>query len=96
MLSPEQMPAWSRILRVLVVAYLAATAVHIGWVMAQGQDIVPLIGARTRQRLSESLGALDVSLSADELAEIARVIPAGAASGERYPAAQLAYLDSEK
>jgi len=68
----------------------------IAWVMAQGPDIVPLIGARTRQRLSESLGAAAVSLSEGELAGIARAIPAGAAAGERYPAAQLAHLDSEK
>jgi len=68
----------------------------IAWVMAQGPDIVPLIGARTRQRLSESLGAAVVSLSDGELAGIARAIPAGAAAGERYPAAQLAHLDSEK
>ena len=68
----------------------------IAWVMAQGPDIVPLIGARTRQRLTESLGAAEISLSADELAGIARAIPADAASGERYPAALLAHLDSEK
>ena len=68
----------------------------IAWVTAQGPDIVPLVGARTRQRLAESLGAAEVSLSADDLAGIARAIPAGAASGERYPAAHLAHLDSEK
>lgn len=68
----------------------------IAWVMAQGQDIVPLIGARSRDRLAESLGALDVSLSAEELAGIARAVPAGAAAGERYAAAQMAHLDSEK
>lgn len=68
----------------------------IAWVMAQGQDIVPLIGARTRQRLAESLGALDVALTADDLDEIARILPADAAAGERYPAAQMVHLDSEK
>jgi aryl-alcohol dehydrogenase-like predicted oxidoreductase len=68
----------------------------IAWVMAQGQDIVPLIGARSRTRLAESLGALDVVLSSDELADIARALPADAAAGERYPAAQMAHLDSEK
>ena len=68
----------------------------IAWVMAQGQDIVPLIGARSRNRLTESLGALDVSLSAEELADIARAVPADAAAGQRYAAAQMAHLDSEK
>jgi len=67
----------------------------IAWVMAQGEDIVPLVGARTRQRLSESLGALDVSLTAAELAELAGVFPADIAAGERYPVAHMAHLDSE-
>ncbi|HTJ36423.1 MAG TPA: aldo/keto reductase [Dactylosporangium sp.] len=59
----------------------------IAWVLAQGADIVPLIGARTRTRLAEALGALDVELTADDLAAIERAIPAGSARGERYPAA---------
>jgi aryl-alcohol dehydrogenase-like predicted oxidoreductase len=84
-------------LRALAEAKGVSTAqLAIAWVMAQGQDIVPLIGARTRQRLAESLGALEISLSAGELAEIARAVPAGAAAGERYPAAQMAHLDSER
>ncbi|MDT0345254.1 aldo/keto reductase [Streptomyces litchfieldiae] len=68
----------------------------IAWVLAQGEDIVPLIGARTRGRLTESLGALRVSLDADDLAAIEKAVPADSAAGERYPAAQMAYLDSEK
>lgn len=68
----------------------------IAWVLAQGEDIVPLIGARSRHRLAESLTALDLSLSAAELAEIEAAIPADAAAGERYPAQQLAHMDSEK
>jgi aryl-alcohol dehydrogenase-like predicted oxidoreductase len=59
----------------------------IAWVLAQGADIVPLIGARTRTRLDEALGALDVELTADDLAAIERALPAGSARGERYPAA---------
>jgi aryl-alcohol dehydrogenase-like predicted oxidoreductase len=59
----------------------------IAWVLAQGDFIVPLIGARTRNRLSESLGALEVRLTAEDLAAIERAVPAGAARGERYPAA---------
>jgi aryl-alcohol dehydrogenase-like predicted oxidoreductase len=68
----------------------------IAWVLAQGPDIVPLVGARTRERLAESLGALEVALSSGELAEIARVLPPDAAAGTRYAAAQMAHLDSEK
>jgi aryl-alcohol dehydrogenase-like predicted oxidoreductase len=68
----------------------------IAWVMAQGQDIVPLVGARTRQRLSESLGAADVTLSEADLADLAAVFPPDAAAGERYPEHGMASLDSEK
>jgi aryl-alcohol dehydrogenase-like predicted oxidoreductase len=70
--------------------------VAIAWVAAQGSDIVPLVGARRRDRLAEALGALDVSLSQGDLATLARALPAGVAAGERYPTAQLAHMDSEK
>jgi aryl-alcohol dehydrogenase-like predicted oxidoreductase len=68
----------------------------IAWVAAQGPDIVPLIGARRRDRLAEALGALDKPLSAEALAALERAMPKGAASGERYPAVQMAMLDSER
>ncbi|MFE5796944.1 aldo/keto reductase [Streptomyces sp. NPDC056503] len=67
----------------------------IAWVLAQGDDIVPLVGARTRARLTEALGALDVVLDPADREAIERAVPAGAAAGERYPAAQMAHLDSE-
>jgi aryl-alcohol dehydrogenase-like predicted oxidoreductase len=70
--------------------------VAIAWVAAQGPDIVPLVGARRRDRLAEALGALDAKLSADDLARLAKALPPGAAAGERYPAAALAHMDSEK
>jgi aryl-alcohol dehydrogenase-like predicted oxidoreductase len=70
--------------------------VAIAWVLAQGSDIVPLVGARRRDRLTEALGALDVSLTPAHLAALAQAIPVGAAAGARYPEAQLAHLDSEK
>jgi diketogulonate reductase-like aldo/keto reductase len=65
-------------------------------VAAQGNDIVPLVGARRRDRLAEALGALDVTLTTDDLAAIAQAVPLGAAAGERYAAAQMAHLDSEQ
>jgi len=74
----------------------SVTQVAIAWVAAQGPDIVPLVGARRRDRLAEALGALDVKLSPDDLATLARALPPGAAAGERYPAAALAHMDSEK
>lgn len=68
----------------------------IAWVAARGARIVPLVGARKRERLAESLGALDLTLSADDLAAIEAAAPPGAASGARYPDAQMAMLDSER
>lgn len=67
----------------------------IAWVLAQGDDIVPLVGARRRDRLAESLGALDVTLTAGDLAAIETAIPAGAAAGDRYNAHAFHDLDSE-
>jgi aryl-alcohol dehydrogenase-like predicted oxidoreductase len=70
--------------------------IAIAWVAAQGKDIVPLVGARTRKRLKESLGALELTLTPKDLADIEAAIPRGAASGERYPAQAMAHLDSER
>ncbi|MCM0020133.1 MAG: aldo/keto reductase [Tagaea sp.] len=68
----------------------------IAWVRAQGDDIVPLVGARKRDRLAESLGALNVTLSKADLAAIEAAVPKGAAAGTRYMAAAMAHLDSER
>ena len=68
----------------------------IAWALSRGEDVVPLVGARTRDRLDEALGALEVELDADELARIEAAIPPGAAAGERYHDAQMASLDSER
>ena len=65
--------------------------VAIAWVLAQGDDITPLIGARRRDRLQEALGALDLDLDA---ARVEAASPAGAAAGDRYPAAQMGQLGS--
>jgi aryl-alcohol dehydrogenase-like predicted oxidoreductase len=70
--------------------------VSIAWVAAQGEDIVPLVGARTRTRLTESLGALDVTLSQEDLTAIESAIPPDAAAGDRYAAPLMAHLDSER
>ncbi|MFE6283585.1 aldo/keto reductase [Streptomyces sp. NPDC057877] len=70
--------------------------IAIAWVLGRGEDIVPLIGARTRERLTEALGALDVTLDAADLRAIEDAVPADAAAGDRYPAAQMAQLDSER
>ncbi len=70
--------------------------VAIAWVAAQGRDIVPLVGARRRDRLTEALGALEVKLTPAHLADLANAFPPGAAAGARYPDSQLAHMDSEK
>ena len=68
----------------------------IAWVLAKGTSIVPLVGARTRKQLEESLGALDVSLSADEITRLEATVPATAVAGTRYDAHQMRVLDSER
>jgi aryl-alcohol dehydrogenase-like predicted oxidoreductase len=67
----------------------------IAWVLAHGPDIVPLIGARRRDRLHEALGALALRLTDADLARIEAAVPPGAIAGERYHPAQMAHLDSE-
>jgi aryl-alcohol dehydrogenase-like predicted oxidoreductase len=57
----------------------------LAWVLAQGQDIVPIPGTKRRRYLEENLGALEVRLSPDDLARIDRILPPGAAAGTRYP-----------
>jgi len=56
----------------------------IAWVMAQGDDIVPIPGTKRRRYLEDNLGAAGIALSRDDLARIDRALPPGAASGERY------------
>ncbi len=84
-------------LRALANAKGASVAqIAIAWVLAQGPDIVPLVGARRRERLQEALGAIGITLDSSDLTAIERTVPKGAAAGERYPAAQIAHLDSER
>ena len=63
--------------------------VALAWVLAQGDDIVPIPGTKRRSYLEQNLGALDVVLTADDLARLDRALPRGAAAGTRYPAAQM-------
>jgi aryl-alcohol dehydrogenase-like predicted oxidoreductase len=70
--------------------------VAIAWVLSRGDDIVPLVGARRRERLYEALGAVALDLRPEDLARIEEAVPAGAAAGERYAAPAMAELDSER
>ena len=68
----------------------------IAWVLARGKTIVPVVGARTRAQLAESLGALQVSLSPKDLASIEAAILPSAVAGTRYNEHQMRMLDSER
>jgi aryl-alcohol dehydrogenase-like predicted oxidoreductase len=68
----------------------------IAWVASRGDDIVPLIGARRRDRLTEALGALEVNLMPQDLAAIEAAVPQDAVAGTRYATAMMAHLDSER
>jgi len=58
----------------------------LAWLLAQGKDIVPIPGTKRKQRVEENLAALDIRLSADEVARISEIAPVGAGAGLRYPA----------
>ncbi|MFJ4470990.1 aldo/keto reductase [Streptomyces sp. NPDC089424] len=75
---------------------VSVAQIAIAWVLSRGEDIVPLVGARRRDRLAESLGALDVLLDEADLRAIEEAVPADAAAGERYSSQQMAHLDSER
>jgi aryl-alcohol dehydrogenase-like predicted oxidoreductase len=68
----------------------------IAWALAKSRSIIPVIGARTRPQLSESLAALNVTLTPEEIAAIEAAVPADAVAGTRYDAHQMQVLDSEK
>jgi aryl-alcohol dehydrogenase-like predicted oxidoreductase len=70
--------------------------VAIAWVLSRGDDIVPLVGARRRDRLSEALAALDLAMTPQDLARLEKAVPRDAAAGTRYDAHQMSILDSER
>ena len=63
----------------------SAGQIALAWVLAQGNDIVPIPGTKQSKRVDENLGALDVALTADEVARLSAALPQGAAAGTRYP-----------
>jgi aryl-alcohol dehydrogenase-like predicted oxidoreductase len=65
----------------------------LAWVLAQGEDIVPIPGTKRRRYLEENAAAAEVVLSAADLARIDEVLPRGSAAGERYPAAMMAFVN---
>ena len=83
-------------LRAIAAKGASVAQLAIAWVLSRGEDIVPLIGARSPERLHEALGALELELGEDEVAAIERAVPPDAVAGERYPEQQMAILDSER
>jgi aryl-alcohol dehydrogenase-like predicted oxidoreductase len=84
-------------LRTIAEAKNATVAqIAIAWVLSRGEDVVPLVGARRRDRLAEALSVLELELTADDLAAIEQAVPPGSAVGDRYHAPQMASLDSER
>ena len=65
----------------------------LAWVLAQGEDVIPLVGAKTRQRLAEALAALDLELTAEDRARIEQAVPVGSIAGERYQPQMMKMLD---
>jgi len=84
-------------LRVVAAAKGATpTQLAIAWVRSRGNDIVPVVGARRRDQLTEALGGIALRLDADDLARIAAAVPQGEIAGARYDPTQMAHLDSER
>jgi aryl-alcohol dehydrogenase-like predicted oxidoreductase len=75
---------------------VTAAQLAIAWVLVKARGIIPVIGARTRKQLAESLAALQVKLTGDEIARIEGLIPPSAIAGSRYDEGQMRMLDSEK
>ena len=64
--------------------------VTLAWLLAQGEDVVAIPGTRRREALDENIGALEIALTAEEVAGLSAAIPPGAAAGTRYPAGGMA------
>ena len=81
-----------------IAAQRGATAAQlaIAWVLSRGTDIIPLIGTKRPGRLAEALGALELKLTAEELAAIEAAVPASAVAGDRYDPHGMTTLDSER
>lgn len=74
---------------------VSVSRLAFAWMRMRGDDIVPLIGARTRMQLADALAGLDLTLTGFELAAIERAMPKDAIAGERYGPAAMKHLDSE-
>jgi aryl-alcohol dehydrogenase-like predicted oxidoreductase len=76
-----------RVRRIAARKRCTAAQLALAWVLAQGEDVVPIPGSKRRERLEENAGAADIHLTSDELSEIDALLPRGIAAGTRYPEA---------
>jgi aryl-alcohol dehydrogenase-like predicted oxidoreductase len=93
---PQNQKLVARLAEIAAGKGITQSQLALAWVLAKSPSIIPVIGARTRAQLSESLAALNVTLTAEEVAAIEAVVPANAVAGTRYEAHQMHALDSEK
>jgi aryl-alcohol dehydrogenase-like predicted oxidoreductase len=75
---------------------VTAAQLAIAWVCSRGDDIIPLIGTKRRDRLAEALGGVGLTLGASEIAAIEAAVPAGQVAGDRYDPGNMSALDSER
>ena len=69
------------------------TQLALAWVLAQGEDVIPIPGTTRRIHLEENVKALDVHLTDDELARVNEAAPPGIAAGTRYPEVMMGLVD---
>lgn len=92
----KNQPLVARLRQIAADKGVTAAQLAIAWALAKGKSIVPVIGARTRAQINETLRALEVTLTAAEIATLEAEVPASAVAGTRYDASQMKVLDSEK
>ena len=91
--SPRTSSCWTRSSPSPEAKAVTPSQLALAWVLAQGADMVPIPGTRRIANLEENVAAIDVQLTADDLAAIERVAPAGVAAGERYAPAGMKALN---
>ncbi|MEU1164353.1 aldo/keto reductase [Streptomyces sp. NPDC005921] len=93
-LTPEQQQALGEIMQIVAAKGITAAQLALAWLLAQGDDVVPIPGTRNADRLTENVAASDVELTSADLEQIRQILPQGSA-GSRYPAAILATMSTD-
>jgi len=74
----------------------SAPQLALAWLLAKGQDVVPIPGTKRRRYLEENAAATEVALTAEDVAALDQAFPPGSAAGERYPPASMTLLETER